>query len=849
MPPPDPPTIIQLKVKVPPGYLSSTDEFPLGSVETSSIIGSLRQQIQQLIPTHPAPERQRLLYGGRALVDNEQTVADALNTKRDPVQTEYVIHLLVKGEQGVTGLGAAGAGHRRAASQPASRARAPQDRQEQPQQQQQTPGLTPQGQIPANPPYVHHQHVHAAHQHELARQIQMQQQMWFQQMAQAQMNGGRMPPFVQQPMGGMQMPPGVQLPQRMPQQNQPGWPQVVAGNQQMRAGMGMQGVGGQLVAGQEQQNSAPAADRQNQAQAQQQQTAQNQEQGQQQQGAGTASDTAANPQSQQQQQHGQRRPISGQGFHLEGIGPNGHRFQISQQTLNIPHGGMGMPMMPQLPGMMPGMAPQMPFPPPPAPQQQPQPNGVPSALERARENVTEMRRLLDEMRNQSSGTEELRARIGDVQERAQSLNDYIDPLHLGGNAGGNAATAGRQSTSPGPQGTMPRLPGPPPRLPPGLRIQRQQGPPAFQNIMPHQQMQVPSNPNEVTAYLLSSPQGPQALLFSPQHGTYTGTLTQQPATTGPRPTPTSTALQHGGAPRDPAQPPPAADPNAAARAVAGEQRQDPAAAAAAAIAAAQQQNAAPGPLAPIQPILAHFWLLLRILIFVYFILGSNMGWQRPMILLAIGLGFMALRAGFLGDGRAVRRWWEGIVGVPGQGQRQGPQQRGDAQGQPQLNEAAQQPPTQGQDANAIPNPPQRRQPTPTPEQVAQRLLNDEDAARNQRWTWLREQIRPVERAMALFVASLWPGVGEAHVRAREEEQRRLAEAEVQRRRREEEERERERASEGEKNEGGEKKEDEKDGGGKDAGSMRAEGLPGERGVEGEKGLAESETGNASAGSS
>jgi hypothetical protein len=73
---------------------------------------------------------------------------------------------------------------------------------------------------------------------------------------------------------------------------------------------------------------------------------------------------------------------------------------------------------------------------------------------------------------------------------------------------------------------------------------------------------------------------------------------------------------------------------------------------------------------------------------------------------------------------------------------------------------------------------------PTPEQVAQRLLH-ENAAQNR--GWLREQIRPVERAVALFVASLWPGIGEAHVRAqrelREQEERRAAEAEIEARRR------------------------------------------------------------------
>jgi hypothetical protein len=40
-----------------------------------------------------------------------------------------------------------------------------------------------------------------------------------------------------------------------------------------------------------------------------------------------------------------------------------------------------------------------------------------------------------------------------------------------------------------------------------------------------------------------------------------------------------------------------------------------------------------------QPILGHFWLLLRVMIFAYFILGTNMGWRRPLALAFIGLGF------------------------------------------------------------------------------------------------------------------------------------------------------------------------------------------------------------------
>jgi len=77
---------------------------------------------------------------------------------------------------------------------------------------------------------------------------------------------------------------------------------------------------------------------------------------------------------------------------------------------------------------------------------------------------------------------------------------------------------------------------------------------------------------------------------------------------------------------------------------------------------------------------------------------------------------------------------------------------------------------------------------PTPEQVAQRLLDERQQVRDARMQRLREFIRPVERMVALFVASLWPGIGEAHVEAREREERRRQEEEVQARRREEEER-------------------------------------------------------------
>jgi hypothetical protein len=180
-----------------------------------------------------------------------------------------------------------------------------------------------------------------------------------------------------------------------------------------------------------------------------------------------------------------------------------------------------------------------------------------------------------------------------------------------------------------------------------------------------------------------------------------------------------------------------------------------------------------------QPILGHFWLLLRVMIFAYFILGTNMGWRRPLALAFIGLGFWMLRAGLFGEGGVALRWWDGIVRVD-QRPRQQPQAHGEgAEGE------------------------QRPGQLPTPEELAQRLIDERQQVLNRApMHRIREQLRPVERAAALFFASFWPGVGEAHVRAREAEERRLMEEEVERRRREVEEAQRaiEAEQEGEKKE-------------------------------------------------
>jgi hypothetical protein len=691
------------------------------------------------------------------LVDNDQTLATALNTRRDTSQNEYVLHLLVKGEQ--DGVGGQAIPGRRAVTNPGLgggllNAGQPQEHGNHVRLSGQpgdaAPHGPPQG-LPQGLPQG------AAHHHNLQAQmmaLRMQQQAQLQQLHAARHQAGMPPAHLPNPL--QQFAPG-----QLPLRHGPRAEDNAASDQSNAQRAAGEGEGAGLNASQ--QDGAN-------------------EQG--------ARPTHANPSPalQPHQAQGPHRPISGQGFHVQGVGPNGNRFEIHQQTLNIPFPGQqaqfGMPM-----AGVPGMG--LPFPLPGMAQQPRQPNPAqqangPSALDRARQNVAEMRQMVEAMRN-TNATEEDRARTARLQEHIQAVNDYIDPFGVG------RPNPAPRSTSPFPARMAQSM-----RASPSLGLgpfappPRTQPNPLVPNIMNSSRQQAPSG-SDTTCYLLSSPQGPQALLFSPQHGTYTGSLAGNTATgqnfgagqynglhrvvhlgggSGqPAPTPTQPAGaahngngQAGNAPVDPAV--------AAAQQIAQQINQ-----------AQQAQARADNPGGPLQPLLAHFWLLLRVMIFAYFIIGTNMGWRRPVALATIGLGFYLIRAGLFGDGGIARRWWDGIVRVE---QRPRAQAQGQGEGAPAEGE-------------------QRPGQLPTPEELAQRLLQERQEALNRAPLHrIREQLRPVERAGALFFASLWPGVGEAHVRAREAEERRVQEEEVEQRRREEEERQRaiEAAQEEEKKEEG-----------------------------------------------
>ena len=276
-------------------------------------------------------------------------------------------------------------------------------------------------------------------------------------------------------------------------------------------------------------------------------------------------------------------------------------------------------------------------------------------------------------------------------------------------------------------------------------------------------------------YVLSSPSGPQALLISPS-GLYTApwqfpalgaiipqSFINQPAsfTTQIQPTTLNTLVPRHNAHTDASQP-------------AQMQQQAPQPADPAQVAQAQQQQQANQvrDLARILlPLGGHLWLFIRLFGFVYFF-TAGAGWRRTILLGLIATLVFVAQTGIFRP--IVQRVWdpirrhaEGLVPLAGNER-------------PRVGAAGAR-----DNANAPGTQPANRD--PTPRDAAERLLRERE---RQDGNILRQSIRRVERAIALFVASLVPGVGERHIAAREAaeavRQAEIREREEQARREEEE---------------------------------------------------------------
>ncbi len=183
---------------------------------------------------------------------------------------------------------------------------------------------------------------------------------------------------------------------------------------------------------------------------------------------------------------------------------------------------------------------------------------------------------------------------------------------------------------------------------------------------------------------------------------------------------------------------------------------------------AQQNGQVPNPARDIVRILiplgGHLWLLVRLFGFVYFF-THGASWQRTIFLSSVATLLFIAQIGLFQPllqtlWGPIRRHVEALLPLAGNE----PPRRDNA------------PAENNGDAEGV----QRRNQEPTPQQAAERLLREREA---QDGNFLRQSLRRMERAVALFVASLVPGVGERHIAARE-----AAEAARQQQEREREER-------------------------------------------------------------
>lgn len=325
-------------------------------------------------------------------------------------------------------------------------------------------------------------------------------------------------------------------------------------------------------------------------------------------------------------------------------------------------------------------------------------------------------------------------------------------------------------------------------------------------------LRMPS-PTQPEVYILSSPQGPRALLVNNQSDLYytpaprypvppmipnfTSAWLQPPATQA-RTGFTADHAQQAAQPQPPAvrvehQVPQAGNVRVNIFQGGAAQQQ------------AQQQQAQARPLAPGGPqfhpanpegglagaLLAalwpHLWLLIRLGLFVWWFTSSDTSWTRWFTIMSIATAVFLINTGLL-NGVAnnvfnpVRQHLDGLIPLaPG--------------GNANREAGGNNPPAAGQAAAAGggDNDGERRagqQGGPDPAQAAARLMAQRQ---QQNANWFVDQVRRLERAGLLFLASIAPGVAERHIAALEaqeqaERDRREAEERAERERREAEER-------------------------------------------------------------
>ncbi|KAI9690443.1 MAG: hypothetical protein M1822_009406 [Bathelium mastoideum] len=803
--------LIDLKILSPSAEVRNGLVFT--SLPVSTTVGQLKERIRAELPSRPANDRQRLIYRGRVMADESQTMGFIFGEDAVKQQREHTLHLVIPDSVTQPGNAPHSTASQRQTQTPAnpfqnipppghSSPPVPQPNPFRNVAAGQRPASVPpmQGVRPAhahapNVPPIPGLHQHMAHIHAVQQQIQQLQQR----------AGG--------PNGGV--PNNEQL------------------NNHQSTAEGQQGESGQSIH----------------------------------QGQPSSHSTQGHQNGQPAMAPGGQVPASGipggvGNFTRSGVGPHGESWTFTvNTTTTVPHGPhmqpqmpLQMPLMPPFPfGQVPGQNPQfgplppmgLPHPPMMNSMQVPRTLNMEAQVADMERSVEDLQRRLNNL-NPASGEPSVREegeRIGndlrDARLQLQSLraraNHSINDLNPAGTQHPGSSQILHNGVRPSMDNSMPSnsvsQPG------------QQNGPHRHDSTnSQNNSASIENSSTAPTVYLLSSPTGPEALLLSPagtwaspgashqfvpfhpddthqqrMRGLYpnlpqppmgnmipqvyntanrsfvgghppgqggnaaqvnAGTLStqQQPASL----TQHQTSNQNQPGAQGQQQPQQVARvplfPNQQPRNVVapGQAAQDGNAPNAAAPAQAQvppliqeQQN--------LGAIAGHLWVLVRIVGFLWlFFGGSNVGYVRPFVIGAVAfLAYAAQQQGPIRRfGERIREHVEGLLRPQeGAAQRrpgQERQDRGQVQGQTAPDRTAS---SQGRPNHAA-TPPSR---VPRTRMEAQRV-------------WARAQLLNAERAIALFVASLWPGVGERHVEARERERRQREEEEA-RQRREQEERE------------------------------------------------------------
>ncbi|KAM0327628.1 hypothetical protein ACHAQA_005921 [Verticillium albo-atrum] len=161
--------------------------------------------------------------------------------------------------------------------------------------------------------------------------------------------------------------------------------------------------------------------------------------------------------------------------------------------------------------------------------------------------------------------------------------------------------------------------------------------------------------------------------------------------------------------------------------------------------------------------LPHFWLVVRLGVFIWWFTSPNSSWSRWVTVVLIAISIFVVNTGLFDAffdqvAGPVRRHLDNLLPL--------------AQNNNPQNNAVPVPPADGQPPAAA----ARNNDPPNPAQAAVRLVAQR---RHDNANWLMDQARRLERAGLLFLASIAPGVAERHIAHLEEQER------AERRRREE----------------------------------------------------------------